>query len=492
MNNNLLTIELHKEYVASVITSGWPRNNHILESRYLRVEQQEKQEAESVKSVLKKLTNSIEKPYSRILFSAPACSFYFRTIELPFKNESKIKSVLPFELESILPLTAEEIITDFFILDNQIDGGASPNRILAACIQKSTYEFYQRLLDECHLQVDILTIGSNFSSAILFAQQLTNKKGTVIFIHIDFSYAALYCIRHGEVSLVRSFPLEQSTETKKAANLCSNIKRTILSTNELFQSKTDTEQIVLSGPLSESSIFSEHLQYTFDISIDRFNVLPYFKNKDHGIKERFFGENLHFLESPAATASCMEKGLLWFNFIKRASIFHSFFNENKPQIISAFVLSLLCLTAWLSNPLLQMHFMNHKIKQLDNQIVRTISETFPDMKVIPYKEAEQMEKRLDKLRKKQVLPEKFERYIPAIDILNEISIHLPSSLDLTLTRLVKTEKTLLITGNTDGFNTVDQMKNRLSKVGFFKKVDINSASMDKVENRVKFTMKISI
>jgi len=50
----------------------------------------------------------------------------------------------------------------------------------------------------------------------------------------------------------------------------------------------------------------------------------------------------------------------------------------------------------------------------------------------------------------------------------------------------------VISGNTDTFNAVDNIKNRLEKSDLFKKIIISSANIDKSDNRVRFKLKVNL
>ena len=80
--------------------------------------------------------------------------------------------------------------------------------------------------------------------------------------------------------------------------------------------------------------------------------------------------------------------------------------------------------------------------------------------------------------------------IKRIDILNQISQSIPQRINTRLARLVITQESVLISGNTDTFNAVDEMKNRLEKINLFQNVTISSANMDKTGKRVRFKLKI--
>lgn len=48
-----------------------------------------------------------------------------------------------------------------------------------------------------------------------------------------------------------------------------------------------------------------------------------------------------------------------------------------------------------------------------------------------------------------------------------------------------------VTGETDSFNTVDGLKNRLEPSDFFNNVTISSANRDKTGKRIRFELKLT-
>ena len=84
---------------------------------------------------------------------------------------------------------------------------------------------------------------------------------------------------------------------------------------------------------------------------------------------------------------------------------------------------------------------------------------------------------MEDARKKLYLTDDSGNSIRAIDLLNEISRLIPETVDVEFTRMVIGPENLLIDGNTDTFNAVDEIKNRLDKAKLFKGVTISSATM---------------
>lgn len=79
-----------------------------------------------------------------------------------------------------------------------------------------------------------------------------------------------------------------------------------------------------------------------------------------------------------------------------------------------------------------------------------------------------------------------------IDILNEISSRIPADLDVEITNFVRGEDSLVISGNTDSFNNVDDIKSRLERSDLFKNITISSANLEKSTNRIQFKLKIDL
>jgi len=57
---------------------------------------------------------------------------------------------------------------------------------------------------------------------------------------------------------------------------------------------------------------------------------------------------------------------------------------------------------------------------------------------------------------------------------------------------VLNDQKLMISGTTDTFNSVDEMKNRMEPAHIFKKVTISSVNKDRSGNRVRFKMQVEL
>ena len=90
---------------------------------------------------------------------------------------------------------------------------------------------------------------------------------------------------------------------------------------------------------------------------------------------------------------------------------------------------------------------------------------------------------LEEAQKNLTFPGERSASVKTIDILNNISQLTPAKQDVELVSIVVGADTVVISGNTDTFNAVDDMKNELEDADIFKSVSISSANMDQADPR---------
>ena len=103
---------------------------------------------------------------------------------------------------------------------------------------------------------------------------------------------------------------------------------------------------------------------------------------------------------------------------------------------------------------------------------------------------QEMRVRIDDARQAGMYPAGSDGQPLMIDMLNEISSRIPAGIDVAFTRMAIGEDNVIIAGNTDTFNSVDAVKNRLEEADIFESVSIVSSNKDKSGNRIQFRMKL--
>ncbi len=135
--------------------------------------------------------------------------------------------------------------------------------------------------------------------------------------------------------------------------------------------------------------------------------------------------------------------------------------------------------------------LNRKLNLFDRQIEEVYRTTFPNVKrvVDPYRE---MQINVQEAKKSAVIQSTAGPHIRSIDILNDISRSVPENIKVDVTRLVISQENVLISGSTDDFKSVDDIKGNLENVTDFKKVTITSSNLDRSGKGVRFQLKVEL
>jgi type II secretory pathway component PulL len=147
------------------------------------------------------------------------------------------------------------------------------------------------------------------------------------------------------------------------------------------------------------------------------------------------------------------------------------------------------LLVWLLTVSIDYYYKNKQLNALNNRITSIFQSTFPDVKKI-VNPLQQMRVNIEDVRKVSLNPTGAQGNMLTIDILNQISKNIPDDIDVKFTRTVIGENNVVINGDSDTFNSVDTIKNRLEQSKAFKTVTIVSTTKEDSSNRIKFRLKI--
>ena len=128
---------------------------------------------------------------------------------------------------------------------------------------------------------------------------------------------------------------------------------------------------------------------------------------------------------------------------------------------------------------------------MEKEIHEVFTSTFPDVKRI-VDPLQQMRVKLQEVKKTDTFSTETDRSAMAIDVLNDISRYIPVQIDVELTSVIIGADSVLISGDTGGFDAVDDVKNSLENAVLFKNVSITSTNKDRSGIRVRFKIKAII
>lgn len=485
MSRKILSLDIQDTGIAAVLVENSLKGNWV-ETRpfvlYPEIDGEADGAADPVSDALKKSIEGISLPGVEVIVSLPPRLVSYRNLQVPFKDPKKIRQVLPFELEPTLPYPVEDLM-----IDSQVISQGEKTDILVGFVLKA--EFLKILDTFKSLAIEPrMAAPAGLSSVVCLAKYLESPEDLMV-ISADQNYATVFALASGRVHMARSFYAMEPDPRLKAKKLSDAVKQVMGAFEAAFASPFEPVRVLVSGAGVDAEYINDDIKRVLEIPVTRVDLL---KDIDLNIKinpEIQYDSDLCNTAVSLAAADIL--GLPVINFYGSRSIIKKYWEEYRNDFIRTGAMAAFVFVIALFNVLLEAHFLQKEVQQLNQQIVVLFQSTFPDTaKIID--PLQQMRARVQEERQKGAFTGEMENEMSNIDILNEISSRIPAAQDVEITNFVRGDNSLLVTGNTDSFNTVDDIKVRLSQAEGLKEITINSANLEKATNRIQFKLKIDL
>lgn len=485
MSRKIFSIDIQDTGIAAILIENSLKGNRV-EARlfvpYPDIDREAAHEENPVLDALKKTIEGISLSGVEVIVSLPPRLVSYRNLQVPFKDPKKIRQVLPFELEPTLPYPVEDLI-----VDSQVISQGEKTDILVGFVLKAELT---KILDAI-TSLDIeprMAAPAGLSLAACLAKYLETPEDLIV-ISADQNSATVFALASGRAHMARSFYVKELDPRLKAKKLSDAVIQVMGAFEAAFASPFEPVRVLASGAGVDAECLNDDIKRVLDIPVIRLDLL---KDIDLNIK---INPDIQYdpdLCNTAAGLAAVEiLGLPVINFYGSRSIIKKYWEEYRNDFIRTGAMAAFVFVVALFNVLLEAHFLQKEVQHLNQQIAFLFQSTFPDTaKIID--PLQQMRARVQEERQKGAFTGEMENEMSNIDILNEISSRIPADQDVEITNFVRGDNSVLVTGNTDSFNTVDDIKGRLSQAEGLKEITINSANLEKATNRIQFKLKIDL
>ncbi len=405
----------------------------------------------------------------------------YRNLQLPFKDQKKIRQTLPFEIEAMVPFAIQDMVVDYVLVDR-----TEQSRLLAALVKKGLVQEHLQRLQSQGVDPDILDIRGVPLVLWLMRQEDTPENG--LFLQIEKTNITMALFINKRIALMRTFSLNGGWLAPGASedqfeSLCIRIRNTIHGYGVQSQQTLSLEKIYVSCTEPFPSTAWDFLKGFFELPVEPLDL----KKSEKIHMEPATAENWRagVMDNALALALRDAKPAQGFNFRrdefeKRRQYFGSL---KEIRTAAVFLIILLCFLV--GNMGADYYFLKKRNNSLDRQMTAVFTETLPHIRRIvdPYK---QMKAELANLKNASFSGPEINLNESVLDILKEISERIPYALDVLVTRMVVDSENVRISGTTGTYDTVNKIKSNMEASEHFRSATIASAKQDKSGDKVIF------
>lgn len=481
MSRQIIAIDIRNTMIAAVVLDTGLKTNTVTAFNHISLNGDNASE-EALSAAISELLTDLPHEGASFVIALPTHNSIFRTLSVPFKDDSKIKQVLPFELEPSLPLPVEDLVIGF-----QKQVITERAQVLAAAMERRFLDHYMAPFTHQNLQLQLVVPGSFPSVLSLIANEEELPEQTIV-VDVDKDRVALFALAEGRICLVRSLPASIASE-EATESLALKIRQTLTAFGDAQVAGFKPSTAFLCGPFLDDPDAIQRLSEALDMPTQAMA----FKYQNHKVE---INEHLNYsswIYDNALATACLEvDGQNCPSFHRSRSTIRNFWASYRPYIKMPAILLALILMFGLGGVLYDSHLLQKRLDGIEAQMEAVLKSAFPGTKLTKSGALAQMQSKLKETKNNVAAPIQSGNRMPSIDALLEISRLLPSSIEVVINRMVVSEEAITLSGDAGGFNMVDDIKGHLEKSPFFKKVTISSANMDKSGKNVRFKLKIDL
>jgi len=484
MSRKILGLDIRTGAVAAVLLQSRLKGATVEACAYSPVSGQTEMQ-DAIAACLADLAKQADIAGAVCVAAYPSEKIFYRNIAVPFREQKKIRQILPYELEPALPLPVENLIIDF--CDTGLAGVDGSTGILAGAAEFSGLKSLLDILADLRLAPTVVTSGS-FVAASWIARSGRLSDGHCLLVDVGRNNCSVFALAAGRVCYARSFPLRRDDRTQAAA-IGHHLRQTFAPLEDILQAPVKPECIFLTGHGAEDKALAEEIARESDLPV-RWADLA--ESSAGGLKINAGADwRPNRLNNACALALAESEGLAVLNFRRGPLAHRKRWEEHRKHLAVTAILALALLAFSFFDVVIDNYMMGERVARLDRQITAIFSATFPDIRRIVNPLA-QMQEEIKKIQGQSLFPDSFGNQVRNIDILRDISALIPVNIEVSLNRIVIGPGSVTISGYTDTFNSVNNIQRQLQGSRLFKTVIINSANIEKTGNRVSFNLNIQL
>jgi general secretion pathway protein L len=394
MSRQILSIDIRNNSIAAIVLNTGLTNNTIEDCAYIPLPAAT-ENAPPLQTALKTLLEQVKTSSPGVVISLPSDRTFYRTVKVPFKEDKKVRQVLPFELEPNLPVPVDDLIIDYQPHEDTENSG-----LLTAAIARTNFEAITADFTALELKPQLIVPG-DFPLALgltLFDDQLEDQ---VLLLEVGTSKATLFIMDNRQVALVRMVSADITSEAG-LETLALNVRQTLTSFADGRPGGYQPRMVLLSGPAFSDKKVSRDLAEALELPAKIVNLRGSVPKLDSANGLPDWQPCLH--DGALAMALIEAENRPCLNFHRSSSVFRNFWTAYQQYLRGPAILLFLVILLSLGSVLIDNHMMQNRVDELNTEMDQIFAATFPGTKRIGDVK-DQMKSELKKARSSGIDPE---------------------------------------------------------------------------------------
>ncbi|MFO8163498.1 MAG: pilus assembly protein PilM [Thermodesulfobacteriota bacterium] len=497
MPRKILGIDIHDDSIAAVQVKRGLRGYHITGCASVMMA-----DGKDLDEAFKALREQVDLKADTFISTLPSEKISYRNFQMPFRSTKKIRQTIAYEIETMVPFPVEDLVVDFAFIDQ-----SDQSDILAASVGREYISEYLTFLQSYGVNPEILDIQGVPIVSWLLRHTETPDDG--IFLDVGQKRNTMILYLKKRISLIRSLPFCDGLVDEAMPNapngnklqgqagkpitscfesLCRNIQNTLRAFEYQNDIEAKPEKIFVTGIGSLYPHTVGLIERFIDIPVEEINVTS--DDPSIHVDENIVHSwNSATMDSALTLALRGNKQGLGFNFRKDGFELKRRDTKLKREFrrVAVFLLVIISLLATYFTG--DYYFLKERYRILDKQIEEIFKQTLPDVARI-VDPLQQMKVKITQIKRSAFSFPSIGGGSKVIDLLRDISLRVPESLDVKVMRMTVDIETVIMKGETDTFNTVNIIKKELEPSKYFSAVTISSANLERSSKRVQFEIKL--
>ena len=426
----------------------------------------EVQSPDQIETELKDFVRTEELRPDMLITALPTSLAYIRKLDLPFRNPKKLRQVIKYQMEPLVPHAVDDLVTDFL----------APRKgepISAIGIEKGSLSDHLKTLAGADLQPNRVSL----QDIALFSLYLETCRGDleepVAIVRLGGEETAVQVIRDGRLDFIRVFPGgKEPKELLKETFGIYSLKRPLESLSEIH----------VTGALAADKSIVDRIGEVMAVKTSLWR--PFDAVKYRGEK----------IEDDLQAMLSVSLGLALSGGNGADKIFDLRREEFAPQTtgnikglrLYIFSALLFFVGLWTFQVYQMLHIEEIRYGERKEEIRRVFTETFPHARqMVKGQELAQMRQSIGEEKGKYQWLSHLMAQGPVLETLLNLTRSIAGFTDVRVGNFSMEGGVVHLDGSTSSFKTVDNLKSKLS--GSFNSVKLVGAKMDNRERVVKFS-----